>query len=73
MMTKTTIETITDEQIMDLASEARRQGDDAMVHVCFVALGEREPGTGGQQWPRSQEQAREECARVISDAEAMQD
>jgi hypothetical protein len=54
-------------QIESLRREAGEQGDEAMVHVCHVALGNREPGRG-QPWPETREQALEECARVIAEA-----
>lgn len=65
--------TITDEQIRLLKTEAASQGDDAQAHVCFVALGDREPGAGGQIWPTSRAQAIAECERAIRDAQAQDD
>lgn len=63
---------ISDSQIETLRREAAQQGDDAMVHVCHVALGNREPGVG-QPWPRTREEAIAECARVIANAAAQDD
>lgn len=65
--------TITNEQIEALRREADAAGDDPMVHCCWVALGKREPGQGGQLCPSSQDEARAECARVIAAAAAMED
>jgi len=36
---------------------AKKEGDTATQNVCLVALGRREPGFGGQIWPRSKEDA----------------
>ncbi len=63
---------VTDEQIAALRREAAQAGDDAMVHTCWVALGEREPGTGDQQWPRSQDEARAACIDAINEARAQE-
>lgn len=69
----TTAKNITDKQIRAFALEAADAGDDAAAHCAWVALGEREPGVGGQQWPHSQEEGRAEVARMIANAEAMAD
>lgn len=54
----TTVETLTTDQIRQLRTEAGQAGDLDQVALCDKALaGDRE--------------AREECARVISDTEAM--
>lgn len=55
----TNIDTITDEQIEALRSEAGSAGDSEMVAICDRALA----GDQGE---------REECARVIADVEAME-
>lgn len=55
----TTIESITDEQIEALCSEAASAGDLEQVAICERALD-------------GDEAARHECVRVIRDAEAMQ-
>ncbi len=57
-MTKTY--TVTDEQIDALRAEAGQAGDVAQVAICDSALD-------------GDDTARAECARVIADAEAMQD
>jgi hypothetical protein len=54
---KTTIETITNEQIETLRAEAGQAGDLDQVAVCDAALA-------------GDESARRKCVRVISDAEA---
>lgn len=64
---------MTNQEIRALKDEAASQGDDPMVHCCSVALGEREPGTGGQQWPASQAEAIAECARVAAHTKAQDD
>lgn len=53
----TTIDTITDEQIITLGEEAGCAGDLAMVAICERAIG-------------GDEEARAECVEVIRDAEA---
>lgn len=53
----TTIETITDEQIETLATEAGAAGDSEQVAICERALA-------------GDDSARVECVRVIRDAEA---
>jgi len=62
---------ITDQEIESLRRAASLAGDDPLVHCCWVALGERPPGVGAP-WPRTQDEARAECARVIADAKAME-
>lgn len=57
------------EAIEALRQKAAQAGDEVMVHVCWVALGEKEPGQGGQQWPYSQEEAIAECALMIANAQ----
>lgn len=59
---------ITDAQIRQLRQHAATAGDEPTVHACWVALGEREPGVGGQQWPASVEEARAACAEMIAAA-----
>lgn len=53
---KTTAATITNSQIRELRDEAKRFGDEAQAEICIRAL-------------YGDEDARVECARVISDAE----
>jgi len=62
---------ITDQEIESLRRAATLTGDDSLVHCCWVALGERLPGVGAP-WPRTRDEARDECARVIADAKAME-
>jgi hypothetical protein len=57
----TTIDNITDDQILQLRIEAGKAGDMDQVMLCLQALG------------HGDDEARAECARVISDAEAMRD
>lgn len=71
MITNTLI-TISDERIRKFALEADQAGDEAACHCAWVALGKREPGEGGQLWPRSQEEARQEVIRMIWDALAQE-
>jgi len=59
----TTIDTITDEQILQLRAEAIRAGDFMQVSICNIALTS----------PSDVRVARVECARVIGDAEAQRD
>lgn len=59
---------VTDEQIGQLANEAARAGDHAMVEICEIALGAGDVGVHATD--REQRVAREECARVIAEAEA---
>lgn len=75
----TTAATITNRQIRTLRAEAATAGDHAQAMICVLALGGpaalegAEPGTEADTLlrdGRSQEWAREECARVIADAEA---
>lgn len=54
--TMTTIETITNDQILDLREEAARAGDYEQVEICDLAIG-------------GEHDARAECARVIARAE----
>lgn len=71
--------TITDDQIMNLISEADLAGDYEMVAIATIALYGR-PGPGWQGPPSvrvaasglvlGQAEARGECARVIADARA---
>lgn len=58
---------ISDAQIEALRQEAAGAGDNPTVHCCFVATGEREPGSGGQQWPASLTEARQACADMIAE------
>lgn len=58
--TLTAAHTITDEQIATLRAEAGAAGDMAQVAICDRAL-------------RGSAAARAECARVIAEAQAMQD
>lgn len=73
---KTTIETITDEQIETLLREAREAGDMMQVAICRRAL-DRLGGTQLSDWEldvlstMSVDAARAECARVTAAAEAM--
>lgn len=60
MTKQTTIETVTDEQIKALRSEARAAGDMRQAHICNMALD-------------GDDAARAECVRVIRAAEAMAD
>lgn len=61
---------ITDNEIRAIHREAIKASDDKMAHICFVALGEREPTA---EWPSTQEAARAECARIIAnDVEALE-
>lgn len=60
-------------QIRELLFEAAGAGDDAQAHCCHVALGDREPGFGGQQWPASREDARRACLEAIAEARAADD
>ena len=57
MTTKTTIDTITDDQIARLRTEAGEHGDLEMVAVCTKAL-------------RGDRKAIKECVDVIAEAEA---
>lgn len=59
MTTSTTIDTLTDDQITALSTEAARAGDWAMVTICRRALA-------------GHVAARVECARVIADAQAQE-
>lgn len=59
--TKTTFDNITDSQITCLRDEAGMVGDEEMVVLCDKALLQRD------------EAARRECAKAISNAEAMED
>lgn len=54
----TTIQTVTDEQIATLRSEAAAAGDDAQVRICDRALD-------------GDDSARAECVRVICEAGAV--
>ena len=56
---------ITDDEIRELKDEAAAVGDEPMVHCCFVALGERDPGFGGQVWPETQDAARAACEEAL--------
>ncbi len=73
---KTTIETITDEQIETLLREAREAGDMTGIAICRRAL-DILGGTRLSDWEldvlstMSVDAARAECARVIAAAEAM--
>lgn len=71
----TTNANITDSQISQLRREAEEAGDDAMLGICLRALGgdpaEAEAGTALAECSLTVDEARAECARVISDAEAM--
>ena len=58
----------TNRQIRALLTEAQSAGDDYMCHVCWVALGEREPLM--TTWPSTADEARTECAYMLSDAAA---
>lgn len=60
----TTIDTITDDQIRALETEAGAAGDLDMAAICRVALGEEDGDEAA---------ARAECVRVIREAEAMAD
>lgn len=53
----TTADNVTDEQIVDLRTEATWAGDDEQVDICTAAL-------------EGDAEARTECARVIAEAEA---
>jgi hypothetical protein len=55
----TTIDTITDEQIIALGEEAGCAGDLAMAAICERAIG-------------GDDEARAECVEVIRDAEAQE-
>lgn len=60
----TTIETITNQQIQELSIAAGSAGDTETVELCEIALyGDR----------AERQAARAKCAKVISDAEAMDD
>jgi hypothetical protein len=64
----TTIDNITDEQILQLRAEAVTVGDFEMVRICDLAM---EPPITHEIAGRLSSRA--ECARVISEAEAQQD
>lgn len=81
-MQRTTVDDITSRQIKTLKREADEHGDLRMVMVCDLAtdgpdaLDGAEPGTEADilcAEGRSQEWARAECARVISEAQAKSD
>jgi len=61
----TTIDTITDEQIYQLAREAEAAGDYMQVMICDIAM-----ASSGDKVIRV---ARAECARIINEAEALRD
>lgn len=72
----TTKETITTEQIKALRAEAVAHRDYHQVDICDRALATDTLDQDGNQialadW--SQDEAREECARVIAEAEALRD
>lgn len=60
-------ETLTTSMIDALRRDAGEHGDDAMVHICWLALGESVQFTSTT--PDAQA-AREQCADVISEARA---
>ena len=81
----TTIETLTDTQIQALRAEAREAGDTLQVVICEIALGDANwtdggwlndnatgfsPGELDELQAYTVDSAREECLRVIRDAEA---
>ena len=63
MSNAATTQTLTDDMIHELREEAGAAGDDALGHICDVALG------GGD----SAETARWQCAAAITSARAMGD
>ena len=69
-------ETITTEQIKALRAEAVAHGDYRQADICDRALATDTIDQDGNEialadW--SQDEAREECARVIAEAEALRD
>jgi len=58
-----TTQALTDDMIHELREEAGAAGDDALGHICDVALGSGD----------SVETARAECAAAITSARAMDD
>lgn len=82
----TTIDTLTDNQILGLARESAEGGDLAQVAICRRAVDELEPNADVPPSARigddeavaaalrmTVQDARVECLRVITDAEAMLD
>lgn len=80
----TTLQTITDEQIEALRRGSAEAGDSAQDVICMRAQGAdaddldflRAAATDAEKaraLAMSMDEARAECARVIADAEAMQD
>lgn len=65
----TTTENVTDDQIKQLRIEAGEAGDERQVAICDIALG-RPRADAGEWSQRPIEDARDECARVIANAEA---
>ena len=69
-------ETVTNDQIRALRSEADAAGDLVQAAICDVVLGEWLPATTrpleahARIKAMSRDEARAECARVIADAEA---
>lgn len=61
---------ITDAQIEALQIEAGAAGDDAMIEICRIALGEMDDQGAAAM---TRDEARATCARVIADARAMRD
>ena len=50
MKTNVTAENISNAQILDLLAEAMVDGDDVLVHVCGVAIGDEEPISTPEEW-----------------------
>ncbi len=83
-MTKTTPDTLTDEQIEALRAEAAAAGDTAQRVICCIALDGRQDADGVDildyedvtlrtaLQDMTQDDARAECARVIADGEAQE-
>jgi hypothetical protein len=73
------MDTITDEQILQLRAEADKVGDFGLVRICDLALNPPiahiAPGLAklGVHEIAGRLSARAECARIISDAEAMRE
>ena len=59
---------ITDDQIAALRDEAAAAGDYDQVIICDVALGETDFGALAVEMTR--DEARAECARIVSDIQA---
>lgn len=79
-MSKTTFETITDEQIRALRDEVREGGDMVQFVICNRALGETsevaiapwEEAKVGRALLMPRDATRAECARVIAEARAQE-